>query len=451
MLHITPSIMRKSRNSLLFGIVPAVIVGFFAFSPLFSGNYQQQSIAHAATNGIEIITPTAGSYANSSLQLKSRVNGMTPNEYEMFWAVGNGEWNRLPVTNGIGETTIDVSSWNWQPDNTYQIRFIALVKDGWRPIENSTTFKKGTAPVSSPVVQAPAPITPDVTQPLPSLASSESLYVDPQANAAKAAAASPTATNKYIASQPASHWYGEWSNISADISGYVNRASSANATPVIVLYNIPHRDCWSYSTGGANDYVNYQTWIKQAANAINGRKAIVVLEPDALASMDCLSSNEKTLRLSALKTAVATLKTGDTSVYLDAGHAQWHSVSEMSNRLKSAGIDKATGFSLNVSNFRTTADNTTYGKAISAQTSGKTFVIDTSRNGKGPATNDEWCNPFGRGLGKAPTLATGDSKIDGYLWIKTPGESDGACGNGAPAAGQWWQKYADELYRNRIN
>lgn len=442
--------MRKVRSTITLGLLPAVIFGFFAFSPLVPGSDQSQSTVHATQNGVEILSPTPASYANTSLQLKSRVNGMTPDEYEMFWAVGSGEWNKLPVANGVGQTTIDISGWNWQSDNTYQIRFIALIKDGWRPIENSVTFNKGVN-TDNPVVATQKPVIADVTQPLPTLATNNTLYVDPSTTAAQRAASNPTASNKYIASQSLAHWYGEWSNLPSDLNGYVTRATSANATPVIVLYNIPHRDCWSYSRGGANDYAEYQLWIKKAAEGIDGRKAIVILEPDALAGMDCLSSAEKTLRLNALKQATTTLQTGDTSVYIDAGHAQWHSAATIANRLKSAGIDKATGFSLNVSNFRTTTGNATYGKSISSLTNGKTFVIDTSRNGTGPSANNEWCNPFGRGLGKAPTLATGDSKIDGYLWIKTPGESDGTCGNGAPAAGQWWQKYADELYRNRAN
>ncbi|MBI3888987.1 glycoside hydrolase family 6 protein, partial [Candidatus Saccharibacteria bacterium] len=54
-----------------------------------------------------------------------------------------------------------------------------------------------------------------------------------------------------------------------------------------------------------------------------------------------------------------------------------------------------------------------------------------------------------RSLGANPTLVTGISLVDAYLWIKTPGDSDGACGNDAPAAGQWWQPYADMLYANR--
>jgi endoglucanase len=69
------------------------------------------------------------------------------------------------------------------------------------------------------------------------------------------------------------------------------------------------------------------------------------------------------------------------------------------------------------------------------------FVIDTSRNGQGPwvpgAYPDamDWCNPPGRGLGYAPTMATGNELIDAYLWIKIPGESDGECTRGLGPAG----------------
>ncbi|NEE07199.1 glycoside hydrolase family 6 protein, partial [Streptomyces sp. SID7499] len=71
--------------------------------------------------------------------------------------------------------------------------------------------------------------------------------------------------------------------------------------------------------------------------------------------------------------------------------------------------------------------------------------IDTSRNGNGPYTGgdpaESWCNPPGRALGEAPTTQTGDERVDAYLWIKRPGESDGDC-KGGPKAGAWWPEYA---------
>ena len=77
---------------------------------------------------------------------------------------------------------------------------------------------------------------------------------------------------------------------------------------------------------------------------------------------------------------------------------------------------------------------------------GAPFVIDTSRNGAGPAPGDDWCNPPGRALGPAPTGQTGDPAVDALLWIKRPGESDGSC-NGAPPAGAWWPEGALALAR----
>ena len=77
---------------------------------------------------------------------------------------------------------------------------------------------------------------------------------------------------------------------------------------------------------------------------------------------------------------------------------------------------------------------------------GKHFVVDTSRNGLGPTPDGQWCNPPGRALGAAPTLETGDPAADAFLWIKRPGESDGAC-NGGPSAGTWWADYALGLAR----
>jgi endoglucanase len=75
------------------------------------------------------------------------------------------------------------------------------------------------------------------------------------------------------------------------------------------------------------------------------------------------------------------------------------------------------------------------------------FVIDTGRNGKGafdgaayaaapygqPASvvsslnSGGWCNPVGAGLGLRPTSQTNVPLVDAYLWIKTPGQSDGSC------------------------
>lgn len=186
----------------------------------------------------------------------------------------------------------------------------------------------------------------------------------------------------------------------------------------------------------------YKSWIRSVSRGIAGRPAIVVLEPDGLAQLGCLSEADRATRLALLRDAVAVLKASPgIRVYLDAGHSSWISAGEMSSRLIHGGIKQADGFSLNISNFRTTESNIRYGTQISQATGGNHFVIDTSRNGLGPAADAQWCNPAGRALGERPTVMTKNALVDALLWIKYPGESDGAC-NGGPAAGQWWADYA---------
>ncbi|HET6924300.1 MAG TPA: glycoside hydrolase family 6 protein, partial [Candidatus Saccharimonadales bacterium] len=165
-----------------------------------------------------------------------------------------------------------------------------------------------------------------------------------------------------------------------------------------------------------------------------------------VAQASCLSSTDQAQRYQLLSFAISTLKANPgAKVYLDAGNPSWVAASDMAGRLKQAGIANADGFSLNVSNFIATKDNETYGAQLSALVGGKHFVIDTSRNGNG--SNGQWCNPSGRALGAAPTASTGASLVDYFLWVKTPGESDGTC-NGGPAAGSWWPSYAESLALN---
>lgn len=201
-------------------------------------------------------------------------------------------------------------------------------------------------------------------------------------------------------------------------------------------------------------------------------------------------------------------------LYLDGTGSSWLAPGEAASRLIKADVARTAGFFLNVSNFESDArvvpyarwvsdcialvtrggldprdcpsqyapaiymDHATWGATDAAYdrlfektglkrdpASQKHAVIDTSRNGRGswqpPAgkyTDAEvWCNPPGRGLGRRPTLETSNPYVDAFLWIKIPGESDGACHRGcggpadpergvtAPPAGSWFAEQAREL------
>jgi endoglucanase len=108
----------------------------------------------------------------------------------------------------------------------------------------------------------------------------------------------------------------------------------------------------------------------------------------------------------------------------------------------------------------TSGIDASYASALGGTVPATHFIVDTSRNGLGPDSMQsyaaapydqpasvisslvagDWCNPPSAGLGVKPTAAPGvnlsslDSYlpgspplVDAYLWIKTPGQSDGQC------------------------
>jgi endoglucanase len=286
--------------------------------------------------------------------------------------------------------------------------------------------------------------------------------IDPESNAHRTAeqwrARRPNdaAALDKIAGQPAAAWIGNWSNpVQVEVDRLVWPITRAGGLPVMIVYNLPYRDCGSYSAGGAGSVEAYRRWIGGVADGIGNRRAVVILEPDGLPMLTkCLTATRQRERVEMVRFAVETLMAlPGVAVYIDAGHSKWVSPEEIAPRLKAAGIDRADGFALNVSNYQATDTELAYGRALSARLGGKHFVIDTSRNGNGPPTgvppDDEraWCNPDGRALGTPPTTRTGEPLCDAFLWLKRPGESDGRCNKG-PAAGMWWPQKALEMARN---
>ncbi|WP_394838981.1 glycoside hydrolase family 6 protein [Pendulispora rubella] len=265
-------------------------------------------------------------------------------------------------------------------------------------------------------------------------------YVDPDSNSANWAKnhggdSRAAAIKSNIANKPGARWFGNWNNdIAKDVSSFVGAAAAAKKWPILVAYNIPGRDCGGASSGGAGSAEAFRTWIASFARAVGNREAIVVVEPDALAQLDCLPNDgERQTRLDLMKYATDQFRTlaPKARAYVDGGNAKWITPATMAKRLDSAGVRSVRGFAINVSNFYTTGESTTYGNDVSAALSSQfgyttKFVIDTSRNGNG-SLNGEWCNPAGRKLGEASKFGSGNT--DALLWVKVPGDSDGPCGS----------------------
>lgn len=324
-----------------------------------------------------------------------------------------------------------------------------------------------------------------------------------------------------MASTPQADWM--VSGTPEQVRQQVHRSTTSTADedrpPVLVAYNLPFRDCAQYSSGGAASAAEYKAWIDGFAAGIEDRAALVVLEPDGLGQIPWYTGVTGELdscrpdgadgataaadRLELLNYAVDVLKDlPRTRVYLDGTNSGWLAVGDAADRLVRAGVERADGFALNVSNFETTEKQLRYGAWVSkcihygtavdpgdfagcgsqyhpasaddVSTWGRTdawyaehvdnarngppgpgdlthFVVDTSRNGQGPWTPEQsfpdpqpWCNPPGRGLGSPPSTDTGHELADAFLWVKIPGESDGEChrGRGPGAADPAWGRVA---------
>jgi endoglucanase len=306
---------------------------------------------------------------------------------------------------------------------------------------------------------APAAAAPAPPARKPWLSGDVRFHVEPNSNAARQAAQWKTARPadaalmEELARAPVSFWLcGGDPGAAAKMR--LDQCRKQKALPVFVLYNIPDRDAGNFSKGGEASAETYLQWIGKFADAVGAEPAVAVFEPDALGLMDRCPEAKRAARYAMIASAIQALaKSGSIDVYVDAGNAGWLAPAEASKRLQQAGIDKARGFALNVSNFHRTEDSLEYGRKVAALVGGKHFVVDTSRNGNGPLPKEQdkdgmgWCNPPGRAVGHLPTAKTGEPLCDAFLWIKTPGESDGAF-RGGPASGGWWPDYALELMKN---
>ncbi|KAF4406353.1 MULTISPECIES: glycoside hydrolase family 6 protein [Streptomyces] len=293
----------------------------------------------------------------------------------------------------------------------------------------------GAAALAVTAVMVSAPTTTATTD---KAAAESDFYVDPETQAAEWVAENPndskaSVIGEKIASVPQGRWFttSNTDEVRAEVDAYVGAAADAGKTPIMVVYNMPNRDCGGASSGGAANHSEYRQWVDEIAAGLNGRPAAVILEPDVLALMsNCMDDGQQQQTQESMAYAGKALKAAspEAKVYFDAAHSTWLQPGEMASRLVASDIaNSADGISTNVSNYNFTDNEVAYSTAVldAVGDAGLGAVIDTSRNGNGPDPAGEWCDPAGRAIGTPSTAETGNDRIDAFLWIKLPGEADG--------------------------
>lgn len=194
---------------------------------------------------------------------------------------------------------------------------------------------------------------------------------------------------KELVATPHAIWFtdGTPKTVMQDVRNIVLRAADKGQVPVLVAYNLPFRDCAQYSAGGATSVAEYEAWIDGFAAGIGNGKAVVILEPDSLGIIpwynpfgdrdsgwvtnpnyewcqpaEATKETAAADRFTMLNYAVNKLKANpSTSVYLDATHSGWLGAGDAAERLYQAGVLRADGFFLNVSNYVTNERLEKYG------------------------------------------------------------------------------------------
>jgi endoglucanase len=187
-----------------------------------------------------------------------------------------------------------------------------------------------------------------------------------------------------MAATPQAVWFtsGTPAEVKKSVQKTMRQAKLTHSIPVLVAYNLPFRDCAQYSAGGAADTASYLAWIDGFAAGVGDGQAIVLLEPDGLgiipwyttingaqewcqpAELDPATAAPN--RFAQVNGAVDRLTAlPNTSVYLDGTHSGWLGVGDIADRLHKAGVEKADGFFLNVSNYELTERQNKYASWIS--------------------------------------------------------------------------------------
>jgi len=179
-----------------------------------------------------------------------------------------------------------------------------------------------------------------------------------------------------VVNTPQAFWLtgGDPSDVQQQVSGIV--ANDNGTVPTLVLYDVPGRDCGSYSAGGAGTDAAYQAWVDGVDAGLGQATAVVLVEPDGLSKLpsDCGSAYPgqdvaalTQARINDISYAAAQTESRDPNalVYLDAGNSDNQSVGTMASRLAQAGVADVQGFFLNASNYQYANNSDYYGTWIS--------------------------------------------------------------------------------------
>jgi endoglucanase len=260
-----------------------------------------------------------------------------------------------------------------------------------------------------------------------------------------------------IALRPRVRWFGSW--YSDDRARATAREYLADVTAgrpdALAQMAVFRVEPWEGEAcrriPSAAEQASYKRWIDGFAAGIGSARVALILQPD-LPFAICVPHHSQTPLKLVSYAAQAFGSLPHTSVYIDAGAADWLTVGQAASILRAAGVRYARGFTLGATHYDSTEHEITFGQKVvralaAARIPGRHFVINTAQNGK-PFTFQQYHGPnfdnaavcasrsSGRcvTLGIPPTTDVANRRwglsarargvaarlVDAYMWIGRP-------------------------------
>jgi endoglucanase len=264
-----------------------------------------------------------------------------------------------------------------------------------------------------------------------------------------------------IALRPLGLWFGNWydnSYAKTVAQQYLSSVTGGNPkvmAQVTVFRIVPWEGGACSATPSRAAQASYRRWVDQFADGIGSTRVALILQPDLPFA---LCSPDRAVPLSMVAYAARRFdRLPHTTVYIDAGAAEWSSPAQIASLLAQAGEGGVRGFALNATQYGSTSLELEWGAKILRSLGAlgirrKHFVVNTAQNGSpflagqypGDANNPRVCTRRSERLcetlGIPPTwhtsapqwgLPAGDRAIaaqsaDAYLWFSRPWLINGA-------------------------
>jgi endoglucanase len=264
-----------------------------------------------------------------------------------------------------------------------------------------------------------------------------------------------------IALRPLALWFGNWydNSFAKTVAGqYLSNITGGNLNvlaQVTVFRIVPWEGAACYQVPSAAAQASYRRWVDAFAAGIGSARVALILQPDPPFA---LCSPDRSVPLGMVAYAARRFNVlAHTTVYIDAGAAEWSSPGQAASLLAQAGVRGVRGFALNATQDGSTALELEWGARILESLGArgirdKHFVINTAQNGapflagQYPGNSDDPRVCASRSdricatLGIPPTWHTSDPRwglppadraiaahdADAYLWISRPWLTNGA-------------------------